>query len=1127
MRLARAAQFVLGLGAISLPCPVWAEAPAAAVRSERPLIGPPASWVLPAAIPPAPPAAEGAATIILLSDSQHRLTDEGNTDYFNGIQKIASAQGLDGGALQIEWDPALETVTIHHYRLIRNGVTIDLLGDGSKLTIVRRETNLERAALDGQLTATLQPEDVRVGDILDMAYSVTRRDPAMAGHSDLLVGPGDGLSYGRSRVRLLWPSSKPMKWRVLPGALQPKLGRANGDLELVSDLTNVTTARAPRGAPSRFQIINAIEATDFKDWATVSRVMAPLYAKALALAQDSAVKAEAARIAKTTSDPRTRAELALQLVQDNVRYLFLGMDDGGYVPAAAELTWTRRFGDCKAKTVLLIALLRELGIEARPVLVNTERGDFVAERLPAVSAFDHVIVEARIAGRSYWMDGTRLGDRHLDQLQTPNYRVGLPIEAEGAGLVPLIPEQPTQAMQVSSLMLDATKGIDAPAPASGEIRYRGDKAVDLRVGLAELSVSDRDKALRKMWRSIYDFVTPETVTTKVDPDSGDFIMTMTGTARMDWRTQNGARWYEVNGATLGWKLDTDRDGEINADAPFAFDYPDWWQNRQTIKLPRGGVGFGLQGGSFDRTIGGLYAFHRKVAISNGVMTMEAETRALAPELPAAKAEQTRRELTELTQDGVFIRAPLEDRAMVPPPIITPSAPPIITPVAPPPIFVPPPPERPEPAGDTLEQAKAHFREALDLFKKHEDKNAEREARLGVELAPDFGVGRALYALILATAGMPGADAEADRAIALDSGQWMAWRAKAMVAMSQQRYSDAIDIFNRTLARAKGDALTYSGRAIAYLEIGQYGRALADFDTARALDPSVNIGMDRAETLMHLGRAEDALDEADRTVASRPEDEAIRARRARLRAKVGRRQEAVADLNMVIARKPTAANFTARAAARPAIDRYGRQADLTAALRLDPLYVAAYRLRTSDEIDNGELDAAEADIAVWERLAPKDRDLIFMKQNILARRGKPLEALRMADEYVAKSQRSAAALYERCWMKATLNIAPETAAADCDAALHLLPASTAALESRGLAKLRIGRADEAIADYSEILKRDPYRAFSMYGRGIAWARKGDVKQARADLIAAQLLDPDIAAEFARYGLSPGFTVSIPE
>jgi hypothetical protein len=71
----------------------------------------------------------------------------------------------------------------------------------------------------------------------------------------------------------------------------------------------------------------------------------------------------------------------------------------------------RRFGDCKDKSLLLVALLSELGIEARPALVSAARRERVAGLLPSILAFDHAIVRATVEGRELWLDPTRLHQR--------------------------------------------------------------------------------------------------------------------------------------------------------------------------------------------------------------------------------------------------------------------------------------------------------------------------------------------------------------------------------------------------------------------------------------------------------------------------------------------------------------------------------------------------------------------------------------------------------------------------------------------------------------------------------------------------------------------------------------------
>ena len=333
--------------------------------------------------------------------------------------------------MAINWDPESETVTVHSLHIIRGAQVIDVLAS-QKFTVLRRETDLERAMLNGVLTATLQPDGLQVGDILELSYSLAHHDPVMRGHSELILGVIPGASIAHLHVRETWPSSKAIRWRERPG-LNPAsvVTTPDGETELVVDEDNATHAKAPDGAPPRFSDASNVEASDFKDWTELSALMAPLYAKAETLSASSSLKAEATKIRAASSDPKVQAAAALRLVQDQIRYLFLGMNQGGYVPADADATWTRRFGDCKGKTAVLLALLHELGIDAEPAIVSTQAGDGMDERLPNVELFDHVLVRARGRGKGL------LAGRHAvgrpGARQHPDARVRLGASADRAG----------------------------------------------------------------------------------------------------------------------------------------------------------------------------------------------------------------------------------------------------------------------------------------------------------------------------------------------------------------------------------------------------------------------------------------------------------------------------------------------------------------------------------------------------------------------------------------------------------------------------------------------------------------------------------------------------------------------
>ena len=58
---------------------------------------------------------------------------------------------------------------------------------------------------------------------------------------------------------------------------------------------------------------------------------------------------------------------------------------------------------------------------------------------------------------------------------------------------------------------------------------------------------------------------------------------------------------------------------------------------------------------------------------------------------------------------------------------------------------------------------------------------------------------------------------------------------------------------------------------------------------------------------------------------------------------------------------------------------------------------------------------------------------------------------------------------------------------------------------------------AIADIDQALKLRPTLASALYGRGVAKLRKGENESGEADVSAARAIKPNVAEEFARYGL----------
>jgi len=94
-----------------------------------------------------------------------------------------------------------------------------------------------------------------------------------------------------------------------------------------------------------------------------------------------------------------------------------------------------------------------------------------------------------------------------------------------------------------------------------------------------------------------------------------------------------------------------------------------------------------------------------------------------------------------------------------------------------------------------------------------------------------------------------------------------------------------------------------------------------------------------------------------------------------------------------------------------------------------------------------------------------------------------------------------------------------ARADYERAIALTPDSHVAHNELALFYLRLGQFDKAIAEYEVALRLRPGAAYSLYGEGIAYIRKGDQTRGDDNLAKARLADSNVDRVFESIGVRP--------
>lgn len=1073
---------------------VWALAAASALSgtawaADKPVIGPAPAWVKPVAPPAAPAKADEAAIRILLSDQQVALEPGRQTAYNEVAIRIQTPQGLTAGNISFPWRPETDTLSVHKLLIRRGTEVVDVLKSGQQFTVARREPNMEGAMLDGVLTANIQPEGLQVGDVLEFAASVESRDPTLGGHVEQFGAAWNGTPIGRAHLRMQWPDTVLARVRATAALPPVKPVKAGGVTAIELQVDAVEPIAPPKGAPRRFAIGRLVEVSNFASWSDLAALMAPLYAKAARLPTTGPLRAELDRIRASSPDRKAQAEAALALVQDRVRYVALAMGTGGLVPADAESTWARRYGDCKGKTALLLALLAELGIEAEPVAVSTTFGDGLDQRLPMIGLFDHVLARATVAGRTYWLDGTRTGDVSLDRIATPAFGWGLPLRLRGAALVRMMPAPLTEPAEVAMIRIDARAGLTVPAPTSAEMLLRGDGAIATKLGLANLSGEARERALREYWKGQYDFIDVDKVDARFDDKTGEQRLIMTGSARMDWKSG----WYETDGTGVGYKADFSRDPGPDRDAPFAVAYPSYTKMVETILLPpgfdRASAGTDAE---VDRTVAGV-EYRRHATLADNVFTVEKTERSVAPEFPFKEAAAAQAALRDMADRAVYLRIPKAYR--------------------------PTEAERTAALKETPTEADGFVRRGVLLM----DEQRYDEALADFERADALKPGQ-LWTLAnrgltrVWTGDHAGAKKDLDAAAALDGRNAVVFRARGLLAQREDRPKDAIAAYTTALEIEPDSAFARGHRAEAHHALRDDDRALADSAAALKDDPHwPDLYLLRANIHRNRGEREMALAEAAAMTAANPTNSFAFVAAANLYHAFGQSAEMTLAYDRALAIKPEAYIYLNRAERRPRSDFAGRRTDIDAALRLDPAESEALAAKAELQAELGDRRGAIATYDAAIKASPDDVTLLARRGVALARAGDTARAERDFSAVRAKAI-GPAALHDLCWTKATAGVALESALADCDAALAERPDDPGFLDSRGLALLRLGRIDDAIAAYDRALAKAPAIPTSLFGRATARARKGDKGGAAADAALALKTDPNVRDEFEEDGVT---------
>ncbi len=417
------------------------------------------------------------------------------TETYHCLRTITSSEGTRlVGSRVISYKEGYDSVFINVARSISPDGTVHPVPDDQIMFDITPSNLVDNDLYTDQRQIRINFAGLEVGSVIEIMYTRKRFKTDIPGFS-MYFSFNTAVPSMIGSVSIRFPQSLNLLAKTYRTAAAPNVDTSDELITKTWRLYNLDPLPNEPGSVPLVDITARADFTTYSSWQDFGKVIYDsLWASDLSAPLEESEVALLESLQLDGLTPLEKVKKIYYFLQENVRYLGLEVGIDNIKPHKSSLISEKRYGDCKDQVNLLIKLLRQEGIEAKPALVATNTLT-IDSAFACYSFIKHALAYLPgVGGRSYWLDPTSQFAPVGWVSPNINNTIAVVLDGMGGTLIGIPPNEPT----VDLMGRSSTAKLDTSGTAIIELAttYYGWIGVNLKSRLKYLNEDELDNYVK-------------------------------------------------------------------------------------------------------------------------------------------------------------------------------------------------------------------------------------------------------------------------------------------------------------------------------------------------------------------------------------------------------------------------------------------------------------------------------------------------------------------------------------------------------------------------------------------------------------------------------------------------------